>query len=152
MTTAETGQTTELGYNIAGGYNVTGWSPDGKWLVMTKRDADQNADVFLFEVDTKRELNVTQNPWTDTQGTITPDGTTRGLRLRSQRRREPAVRRSRWRGSPKIPNDPLVRERQRRAQGSRGGAAAGAAAGEPGATAGQAAAADAAGRISRRRR
>jgi hypothetical protein len=48
---------------VAGGYNVTGWSPDGKWLVTTKRDADQNADVVLFEVDTKREVNVTQSPW-----------------------------------------------------------------------------------------
>ena len=41
----------------------------------TKRDSDQNADVFLLEIDAKRELNVTANPWADTQGTITPDGT-----------------------------------------------------------------------------
>jgi Tol biopolymer transport system component len=30
VTTAESGQTVELAHNVAGGYNVTGWSPDGK--------------------------------------------------------------------------------------------------------------------------
>ena len=98
-------------------------SPDGKWLVITKRDADQNADVFLFEVDTKRELNVTQNPWTDTQGTITPDGTRvvfvsdRNAGV-AQLFSVPLARLT------EDPNDPLVRERIRRAQGNRGAGAA----------------------------
>jgi len=74
VTTVESGATTELGFNQAGGYIVSGWSPDGQWLVYTKRDRDQNADVFLMELASKREVNVTQNPWTDTQGVITPDG------------------------------------------------------------------------------
>lgn len=74
VTTVDTGATTELGYNLAGGYQVTGWSPDGNWLVYVKRDRDQNADVFLMEVATKAEHNITQNPWNDGQATITPDG------------------------------------------------------------------------------
>jgi len=134
VTTAESGQTTELGYNQAGGYNIGGFSPDGKWLVFTKRDADQNADIFLFEIDTRRELNVTENPWSDTQGTITPDGTK--VVFVSDRNNgvahifvTPLARQT------EDPNDPLVRERLRRAQGGRGagpGAAAGAAAGGEG--------------------
>ena len=49
-------------YNEAGGYQVSGFSPDGKWLVYTRRDDDQNADVYLFEIATKKEHNLTQNP------------------------------------------------------------------------------------------
>jgi tricorn protease len=119
VTTADSGQTTELGYNIAGGYSVTGWSGDSKWLVFTKRDADQNSEVFLFEVDTRRELNVTQSPWTESQGTITPDG--RRVIFISDRNNGVnhlfAVSLARL---TEDPNDPLVRERERRTQGGRG--------------------------------
>ncbi len=125
VTVVETGATTELGYNIAGGYTVSGWSPDGQWLVCTQRDRDQNADVFLFEVATRREVNVTQNPWTDTQGLITPDGT------------QVVFTSDRNGGTTQIfvvplarltedPDDPLVKERLRRAATASGrGAGAG---------------------------
>ena len=132
VTTAESGQTTELGYNIAGGYAVTGWSGDGKWLVFTKRDADQNSEVFLFEVDTRRELNVTQSPWTESQGTITPDG----RRVVFISDRNDGVNQLFVVSLARLtedPNDPLVRERERRAQGNRGRGAG--AAGEAGAEA-----------------
>ena len=128
-TTAESGQTVELAHNVAGGYNVTGWSPDGKWLVTTKRDADQNADVVLFEVDTKREVNVTQSPWSETQGTITPDGT-KVLFISDRNDGVNQLFSVSLSRLTEDPNDPLVRERQRRAQGARGGGA-GAAAGDP---------------------
>ena len=126
VTTADSGVTTELGFNVAGGYQVTGWSGDGKWLVFTKRDEDQNADVFLFEVDTKRELNITQNPWSDTQGTITPDGT----RVVFISNRNNGVNQLFSVSLARLtddPADPLVRERLRRAQGNRGRGEGGAA-------------------------
>ncbi|HET9371966.1 MAG TPA: S41 family peptidase, partial [Vicinamibacterales bacterium] len=122
VTAAETGATTEIGYHRAGGYNVSSWSADGKWLVATKRDASQNADVFLIDVDAKRELNVTGNPWTDTQGTITPDGT-RVVFISNRNGGVnqlfvvPLARQT------EDPDDPLVRERLRRASGGRGGGA-----------------------------
>ena len=134
VTTADSGQTTELGFNVAGGYQVTGWSGDGKWLVFTKRDEDQNADVFLFEVDTKRELNIAQNPWSDTQGTITPDG----ARVVFISNRNNGVNQLFVVSLARLtddPGDPLVRERLRRAQGNRGrgeGGAAGEGAGAGG--------------------
>jgi len=133
VTGVESGETTELGYNIAGGYTVTGWSPDGQWLVYTKRDRDQNADVFLMNVASREEHNLTQNPWTDSNGVITPDGTK-------------VVFTSNRNGSQthifvvplapltEDPNDPLVKERLRRqaaastGSGQAGGGRAGAAA------------------------
>lgn len=140
VTAIDSGLTTELGYHRAGGYTVTGWSPDGKWLVMTKRDASQNADIFLFEIETRRELNVTRHPWTESQGTITPDGTR--LVFLSNRADGvnqlfvvPLARQT------EDANDPLVRERQRRATPAGGrGAGAGGDAGGRGAGPGPAAA------------
>ena len=126
VTTVEAGTTTELGYNVAGGYQVTGWSPDGAWLVYTKRDRDQNADVFLMEVASRREVNITPNPWNDSQGVVTPDGT----RVVFTSNREdgtaqlfviPLARLT------EDPNDPLVKERARRAGSTRSVGAAGAA-------------------------
>ena len=54
----------EVAYNAAGGYQVSGFSPDGKWLVYTRRDDDQNSDVYLYEIAAKK------------------DGTVLGLRLK----------------------------------------------------------------------
>ncbi len=124
VTTVESGATTELGYNLAGGYTVTGWSPDGNWLVYTKRDRDQNADVFLMEVATKVEHNVTQNPWNEGQAVITPDG--KSVVFMSNRVdgvnqifMVPLARLT------EDPNDPMVKERIRKAAASTGGAQAG---------------------------
>jgi tricorn protease len=109
------GQATELGYNEAGGYQVSGFSPDGKWLVYTKRDDDQNADVWLMEIATRREFNVTANPFQDTAGTFTPDG--RRVLFVSNRDGGTShlfvVSLERMKEDP---NDPLVRERERKAQ------------------------------------
>jgi tricorn protease len=119
VTTIASGETVELGYHEAGGYAVTGWSPDGAWLVYTTRDADQNADIHLMEVASRRAVNVTANPWNDSQGTVTPDG--RQVVFVSNRDNGvnhlfvvPLARQS------EDPLDPLVRERARRAQGPGG--------------------------------
>ena len=105
---------TEVAYNDAGGYQVSGFSPDSKWLVYTRRDADQNADVYLFEIAAKREHNITANPFNDSRGTITPDsksvvfisdrdgGTAHLFVVPLNRQTED-------------PNDPLVRERLKKA-------------------------------------
>jgi tricorn protease len=128
--------TTELGYNVAGGYQVGNFSGDGKWLVVTKRDLDQNADLFLFELDSKRELNITQNPWSDTQGTITPDGT-RVVFISDRNNGVAQLFSVPLARLDADPNDPLVRERLRRAQGARGGGAAGGEGGGGGGRGGQ---------------
>lgn len=119
VTTIESGATTELGYNIAGGYTVTGWSPDGAWLIYTKRDRDQNADVFLMEVSSRRELNLTQNPWTDTQGIITPDGT-KVVFASDRNGTNTQLYVVPLSPLTEDPNDPVVKERLRRAASNTG--------------------------------
>jgi tricorn protease len=140
VTVVDSGATTELGYNLAGGYNVSGWSPDGKWLIYQKRDRDQNADLFLMEIATKAEHNITQNPWTEGQGTITPDG--KSVVFLSNRVDGvnqifvvPLARLT------EDPNDPLVKERIRKAAASSGqGSRPSTGSGQGGSGSGQAAA------------
>jgi tricorn protease len=141
------GSVRELAYNPAGGFVVGQYSADGNWLTYTKRDDDQNADVFVFDVRNRREVNVTRNPFNDTNGVMTPDG----KHVLFTSTRDNGVAQLFVVSLAKLkedPNDPLVRERQRRAanggvRGERGdsaavpagaGAAAGAAAAPAGLT------------------
>ena len=118
MADVDSGASTELAYNQAGGYQLSGFSPDGKWLVYTKRDDDQNAEVFLMEIATKVEHNATANPFADSRGTVTPDGT----RLIFLSDRDggvthlfsvPLLRQN------EDPDDPLVKERLKKARPER---------------------------------
>jgi len=70
----ENGGTTELAHNPAGGYQLSDFSPGGNWLVYTRRDEDMNSDVYLYDIPNRGEHNVTQNPFTDRNGTLSPDG------------------------------------------------------------------------------
>lgn len=105
----------EAAYNQAGGYQVTGFSPDSKWLVYTRRDGDQNSDVYVFEIATKQEHNITAGPFNDSRGTITPDG--KSVVFISDRDGGTAhlfvVPLDRQKEDP---NDPLVRERLKKAE------------------------------------
>ncbi|MGQ0643499.1 MAG: hypothetical protein ACT4P6_22355 [Gemmatimonadaceae bacterium] len=109
------GAAREVAHNPAGGYSITEYSPDGNWLVYMRRDDDQNADVYLYDVRARRECNVTQNPFNDTNGCLTPDA--KSLLFTSSRDGGTAhlfaVSLARL---TEDPNDPLVRERMRRAQ------------------------------------
>ena len=68
------GRTTELGYHINRGYSLYQYSPDGAWLLFGKRDLDENDDLYLFNVSSREELNVTRDPFRDSDGVLTPDG------------------------------------------------------------------------------
>jgi tricorn protease len=107
------GNPRELAYNHAGGYNIGQYAADGNWLTYTKRDDDQNAEVFLFDVRNRREVNVTNNPFNDANGQLTPDG--RHLVFTSNRDGGTnhlfIVSLARL---TEDPNDPVVRERLRR--------------------------------------
>jgi tricorn protease len=69
-----TGVSTEAAFNQAGGYQVHAFSPDGKWLLYSRRDDEMNGDVYVFDVDAKREHNITASPFTESRGAFTPDG------------------------------------------------------------------------------
>ena len=110
----------QLAYNIAGGYNIAEYSADGKWLVYTRSDDDQNSDVYLYDIAANREYNVTKNPFRESGGALTPDGKT--LVFTSSRNAGVnhlfAVSLTRL---TEDPDDPLVRARRRPASGERGG-------------------------------
>jgi tricorn protease len=109
----------ELAHNGAGGINVSQYSADGNWLVYSRRDDEQNADVYLYDIKTKTEYNISQSPWNETNAQLTPDGKT--VVFTSNRdggvNQLFAVSLSRIMEDP---NDPLVRERVRRASGGAG--------------------------------
>jgi len=114
------GQTSRLAYNENRGFGLSQYSPDGKWLVYTRNDLDEDSEIYLFEVGPRREVNVTQDPFRDYGGVLTPDGT--HLVFRSARAA----------GTPQLfvvslssldedPDDPLVRARAQEAEGGSGG-------------------------------
>ena len=66
----------ELAYNVAGGFNLSQYAADGTWLVYSRRDADQNADVYLYDIAAKHEYNISQSPAAEGNAALTPDGKT----------------------------------------------------------------------------
>jgi len=112
----------EITHNPAGGFTVSQYSADGNWLVYSRRDDEQNAEVYLYDIKGKKEYNISQSPWNETTAALTPDGKT--VVFSSNRdggaNQLFAVSLSRM---TEDPNDPLVRERVRRAAAAgRGGA------------------------------
>jgi tricorn protease len=109
-----------LAHNEAGGYQSPSYSSDGNWLVYSRRDDEQNAEVFVFDVKAKKEYNVSKSPWNETSAQLTPDGKT--VIFTSNRdgglNQLFAVALNRV---AEDPNDPVVRERQRAASGTTGG-------------------------------
>jgi len=111
----------ELAHNEAGGFSNVSFSADGNWLAFSRRNDEQNADVFVYDIRAKKEYNVSNSPWTETGVQLTPDGGT--VVFTSNRdgglAQLFAVSLTRVTENP---NDPLVRERLRAATGGgRGG-------------------------------
>jgi len=108
------GAAREITHNPAGGVTNPQYSADGNWVVYSRRDDEQNADVYLFDTKNKKEFDVTPSPWNETSGQLTPDGKT--LIFTSNREGGAnqlfAVALTRL---TEDPSDPLVRERIRRA-------------------------------------
>ena len=116
----------ELAHNVAGGFNLGQYVGDGTWLLYSRRDAEQNADIYLYDIAAKREYNVTRSPATENAAAITPDGKT----VIFSSNRDGAENQLFSVSLAKLTedmNDPLVRERLRRATGgARGGRGGGA--------------------------
>jgi len=114
----ETGSVQDL-LETPGGQSVAEFSPDGKWLVLGLRDEDANADVHLFNIAERKAYNVTPGPFRDMGGELTPDG--KILLFLSNRNagvthlfKVPLARLA------EDPDDPLVKERLRKAEEPRG--------------------------------
>ncbi len=113
-------QPRELTSNPAGGFNLQQYSTDGTWLVYSRRDPDQNSEIYLYDIRAQKEYNVTQSPNSETGAVLTPDGKT--VVFTSNRDSAAnqlfAVSLARL---AEDPNDPLVRERIRRTAAPSGG-------------------------------
>ena len=109
---------TEVAHNQAGGYQLASFSPDAKWLLYTRRDDDQNADVYVYEIAAKTEHNITASPFNDSRPVITPDSS----RVIFVSDRDGGV--AHLFSVPLLrlredPDDPLVKERLRKARPER---------------------------------
>ena len=111
----ETNAVVEVAHNQAGGYQLGVFSPDGKALIYSRRDDQLDAEIYAFELATKKETNLTDDPFSDTRGVLTPDG--KKLVFLSDRTDgvvhlfvTPLERQT------EDPNDPVVKERVRKAQ------------------------------------
>jgi tricorn protease len=115
------GKTTEIAKHAAGGYTLNQASPDGRWLVVSRRDDYQNAEVALYDVTAKREYNVTAHPARESNGMLTPDGKT----VVFVSNRDAGVNHLfsvTLAALTEDPDDPLVKERRQPAPGAgRGG-------------------------------
>jgi len=114
----ETAASRELGEQ-PGGYALQEFSPDGKWLVLSLRDEDANPDVCLFNIAEKRLANMTRSPFRDGGGALTPDG--KFLVFLSNR--AAATNHLFKVALAKLgedPDDPLVKERLKKEEESRG--------------------------------
>jgi len=112
-------RTRELAHNLNRGFSLATFSPDGQWLVYTRSDEDQDSDVYLFNISERKEYNVTQNPFTDRGGLLTPDGTT--LIFTSSRDGGTThLFKVSLKQLTEDPDDPLVRERRKNERERRG--------------------------------
>ena len=68
-----TGKMEKLASNPARGFQLNDWSADGRWLIYTRYDDDSNADIYLFDIENRKEHNVSRNPFRDYAAHLTPD-------------------------------------------------------------------------------
>ncbi len=110
------GAARELANNPAGGFSNVAYAANGSWMIYVKRDDDQNAEVFALDVAAKREYNLTQSPFNESSAQLTPDGRT--VVFTSNRSNGVVqIFATSLARLTEDPNDPLVRERARRANG-----------------------------------
>jgi tricorn protease len=122
---ATAGVATQVAFNAERGFQLGNFSPGGNWLVYARRNEDLDDEVYLFEIGTGAEHNLTRDPFRDTEGVITPDGKHVVFRSNRDDGTYQLFKVSLARLS-EDPDDPLVRERrlleeQRSGRGGRGG-------------------------------
>jgi tricorn protease len=137
--TAPTPQPRELAANPAAGFTGAQYVADSSWVIYSRRNDEQNAEVYLYDIAARKEHNVTQSPLAESSGALTSDG--KSVVFLSNR--DGGVNQLFVVSLARLtedPSDPLVRERVRAAaspagRGGRGGATGGGGEGAAGAPA-----------------
>jgi tricorn protease len=111
----ETAKNVEVSHNEAGGYQLSQFSPDGKWIIYTRRDEDMNSEVYAPRSRQARNTTLHENPFANRNGVLTPDGS----RLVFISDRDNGVAHLfvvPLERQVEDPDDPLVKERLRKAK------------------------------------
>ncbi|MDA7951610.1 MAG: DPP IV N-terminal domain-containing protein [Pirellulaceae bacterium] len=62
------------GFGGTGAFTITDLSADGQWMVYSRKDIHSYTDVYLLNLTTKEEINLTQSHHSDTGGVLAKDG------------------------------------------------------------------------------
>lgn len=109
------GAVAEVAHNQAGGYQLGQFTPDGSALIYARRDDRLDAEIYAFVLASRQEINLTQNPFADTRGVLTPDG--KKLVFLSDRADGVAhLFVTTLERLSEDPDDPVVKERAKKAQ------------------------------------
>jgi tricorn protease len=111
----ENGRTAELAYNQERGFNLSQYSPDGGWLLYDRRDESLGWQVYLLDIANRREIDVTQHPFRNFGGQLTPDGKTLVFASNRDNGTNHLFKVSLARHA-EDPDDPLVKARMKRAE------------------------------------
>ena len=114
----ESNENTRLAYNQAGGYSVREFSKDGKWLVLSHSDLDQNTDIYLYDIAARQEYNISQSPVRDGGGLLTHDG--KKVIFTSNRDGTNHLFTVPLQRVTEDPDDPLVKERLKKEEAEKG--------------------------------
>ena len=106
------GDVTEVGTNPERGFQIGNFSADGNWLVYSRRNEDLNQEVYLFEIATRAEHNVTQDPFTDSAGHDHARRQARGVSLQPRADGTNQLFKVSLARLTEDPDDPLVKERK----------------------------------------
>ena len=61
MAQVDSGELTELAHNPESGYRTIGFSVDDNWMVYSRMNRDMNSEVYLFDLNERKEYNVTDS-------------------------------------------------------------------------------------------
>ena len=67
------GEVSRLASNPAGGIQPRSFSPDGEWLIYDRRDDYENREVYVYQISSQTEYNLTSHPAADNAGFLTSD-------------------------------------------------------------------------------
>ena len=121
MVNVSDGAISELAHNPESGFRTIGFSNDGHWMVYSRMNRDMNSEVYLFDLNERKEYNVTDSRFTEFGTTLTADG--KHVLFVSDRSGDFQIYKVSLAKLTEDPDDPMVHAKKKaaRAQRARGG-------------------------------